>query len=178
MFKNCIKTILNWDFSLFWWVKRQKSIFCQRENKSLRGHFFIGTISFMEHSQTSNYLFGLTFCPTFGFLSHCGVLKIVSRANLYSPDQTQETLQQTLQTLNRPKWEDKLILFKLGGKVKNLYTTTQYCPKILNINLPDLATSATSTPCSLAMNPKKEKMTVPAYMEVQELTQQIMRASL
>ena len=43
---------------------------------------------------------------------------------------------------------------------------------------PDLATSATSTPCSLAMNPRKEKMTVPAKMEVQELTLQTIRASL
>jgi hypothetical protein len=42
---------------------------------------------------------------------------------------------------------------------------------------PPLATSATSTPCSLAMKPRKEKMTTPANMEVHEFTPQITRAS-
>ena len=42
---------------------------------------------------------------------------------------------------------------------------------------PDFATSATSTPCSLAIKPRKEKMTTPAKIEVHELTVQTIRAS-
>ena len=46
------------------------------------------------------------------------------------------------------------------------------------MKLPLFATSATSTPCSFAMNPRKENITTPANIDVHEFTVQIISASL
>ena len=46
------------------------------------------------------------------------------------------------------------------------------------MKLPLFATSATSTPCSFAINPRKENITTPANIDVHEFTVQIISASL